>query len=83
MRAEVIAVGIKSSDFSYKSHQMTLKNATDITSEIHKYACRLFDELWDGAPIRHLGLHTSRIRDGVDMRQMDLFDETDYEKLKG
>ena len=46
MRAEVIAVGIKSSDFSYKSHQMTLKNATDITSEIHKYACRLFDELW-------------------------------------
>ena len=82
VRAEVIAVGIKSSDFSYKSHQMTLKNATDITSEIHKYACRLFDELWDGAPIRHLGLHTSRIRDGVDMRQMDLFDETDYEKLK-
>ena len=43
---------------------MTLKNATNITSEIHKYACRLFDELWDGAPIRHLGIHTSRIRDG-------------------
>lgn len=82
VRAEVIAVGIKSADFSYRSHQMTLKNATNITSEIHKYACWLFDELWDGAPIRHLGIHTSRIRDGMDMRQMDLFDDTDYEKLE-
>ena len=82
VRAEVIAVGIKSADFSYRSHQMTLKNATNITSEIHKHACRLFDELWDGAPIRHLGIHTSRIRDGVDMRQLDLFDDTDYEKLE-
>lgn len=61
---------------------MTLKNDTNITSEIHKYACWLFDELWDGAPIRHLGIHTSRIRDGMDMRQMDLFDDTDYEKLE-
>src|SRR5699024_5284575 len=64
------------------SHQMTLRNATDITSEIHKYACRLFEELWDGAPIRHLGIHTSRIRDGADMRQIDMFDDTDYEKLE-
>ncbi len=82
VRAEVIAVGIKSADFSYRSHQMTLKNATNITSEIYKYACRLFNELWDGAPIRHLGIHTSHIRDGVDMRQLDLFDDTDYEKLE-
>ena len=82
VRAEVIAVGIKSADFRYTSHQMTLRNATDITSEIHKYACRLFEELWDGAPIRHLGIHTSRIRDGADMRQIDMFDDTDYEKLE-
>ena len=82
VRAEVIAVGIKSADFRYTSHQMTLRNATDITSEIYKYACRLFEELWDGAPIRHLGIHTSRIRDGADMRQIDMFDDTDYEKLE-
>lgn len=81
VRAEVIAVGIKSCDLNYSSHQMTLGNPTNITSEIHKSACRLFDELWDGAPIRHLGIHTSRIRDGADMRQIDMFDNTDYEKL--
>ena len=81
-KAEVVAVGIKNCELNYTSHQMTLQNATSITSEIHTYACMLFDGLWDGAPIRHLGIHTSRIRDGADMRQMDMFDSTDYEKLE-
>ena len=82
VRAEVIAVGIKSFDLRYASHQMTLQNATNITAEIHRYACRLFDSLWDGTPIRHLGIHTGRIKDGCSLRQMDLFDDTDYEKLE-
>lgn len=82
VRAEVIAVGIKSHDLQYASHQMTLQNATNITIEIHRYACQLFDALWDGAPIRHLGIHTSRIRDGMNMRQIDMFDTMDYEKLE-
>lgn len=82
VRAEVIAVGIKNFELQYASHQMKLYNATNITAEIHKYACRLFDELWDGSPIRHLGIHTSRICDGVDMRQTDMFDPTDYGKLE-
>lgn len=82
VRAEVIAVGIKSHDLSYASHQMTLQNATNITTEIHRCACRLFDELWDGTAIRHLGIHTSRVKDGMDMRQIDMFDTTDYVKLE-
>ena len=82
VRAEVIAVGIKSHDLSYASHQMTLQNATNITMEIHRCACQLFDQLWDGSSIRHLGIHTSRIRDGFNIRQLDMFDTTDYEKLE-
>lgn len=82
VRAEVIAVGIKDCNLQYASHQMTLRNATNITIEIHRYACQLFDDLWNGTPIRHLGIHTSRVRDGMDMRQLDMFDETDYEKLE-
>ena len=82
VRAEVIGVGIKSWDLCYAGHQMTLENATNITAELHRYACQLFDELWNGAPIRHLGIHTSRIRQGFCMRQLDLFDRTDYEKLE-
>lgn len=82
VRAEVIAVGIKSHDLRYASHQMTLRNATNITTEIHKFACQLFDELWDGSAIRHLGIHTSRIKDGINMRQLDMFDDTDYENWR-
>lgn len=82
VKAEVIAVGIKNFDFSYVSHQMTLETATNITNEIHRMACKLFDELWDGSPIRHLGIHTSRIRNGEVLRQMDMFDDTDYDKLE-
>lgn len=80
VRGEVLAVGIRYQDLSYASHQMTLCNATNITMEIHRYACRLFDQLWDGRPIRHLGIHTSRLKDGYSLRQLDIFDCTDYEK---
>lgn len=83
VKAEVIAVGIKNSDFEYASHQRPLFNATNITKEIYGYAAQLFDELWDGKPIRHLGIHTSRIRDGYDMRQINMFDiDIDYKKLE-
>ena len=82
VRAEVIAVGIKTFDLQYASHQMTLNNATNITIEIHRCACQLFDSLWNGKGIRHLGIHTSRIKDHMDMRQLDMFDTTDYEKLE-
>jgi len=82
VKTEVISIGIKTHDFSYAGHQVTLRNATNITIEIHKYACQLFDQLWDGSPIRHLGIHTSRIKDNINMRQIDMFDSIDYEKLE-
>ena len=82
VRAEVITVGIKSFDFQYISHQVTLNNATNITIEIHRCACQLFDALWNGKAIRHMGIHTSRIKDHIDMRQLEMFDDTDYEKLE-
>lgn len=82
VRAEVAAIGIKTHDLKYAGHQMILPNATNITTELHRCTCRLFDELWDGTAIRHLGLHTGRLKDGLDMRQIDMFDDTDYEKLE-
>jgi DNA polymerase-4 len=78
VQIEVIAVGIKAHDFSYQSHQKTLLTATNITAELHRNAVELFHELWDHkTPIRHLGLHTSRVRDGGASRQLSLFDLSD------
>ncbi len=79
---EVVAVGIKSADLTYSSHQRILQTSTNITKEIYEAACGLFEERWDKSAIRHLGIHTSRVKDGDFMRQICLFDEVDYDKLK-
>lgn len=81
VQIEVISVGIRYFDLSYMSHQKKLLISTNITLEIYKIACELFLELWNGNPIRHLGIHTSRVQDVDFTRQMNLFDTTDYEKL--
>jgi DNA polymerase-4 len=79
--ATVIAVSIVYTDFHHESHQMTLFSATNITCEIHRAACRLFDELWDGSPVRNLGIHTSKVVSGTTTRQLNLFDMNQYERL--
>ena len=81
-RIEVVEIGIRFYDLSYISHQRALHSPTNITKEIHDTACRLFDELWDGTPIRHLGIHTSKVSRNSNNRQFLLFDDTDYEKLE-
>ena len=81
VRISVISVGIRASDLSYCSHQKVLTTATNITNEIHKAACELFDELWRGQPIRHLGIHTSKVQEDDCMRQLFFFEDVDYEKL--
>ena len=80
-KAELVSVSIKDSGLHTVSHQTVLPAASDITMEIYTAACRLFDELWDGAPIRHLGIHTGRLGEG-EARQLNIFDGTDYEKLE-
>lgn len=82
VRIEVVSISIRFYDLSYVSHQTVLHTATNITKEIYETACRLFDELWDGTPIRHLGVHTGRVVKGETGRQLSLFDDTDYEKLE-
>lgn len=77
----VVAVGIRYADLSYVSHQKCLPSSTNLTIEIYKHSCELFEALWNGAPVRHLGIHTSRVQDGDFGRQLTLFDTTDYEKL--
>ena len=81
VRVSVISVGIRASDLSYCSHQKVLDVATNITNEIHKAACELFDELWRGQPIRHLGIHTSKVQEDDCMHQLFFFEAVDYEKL--
>ena len=82
MQITVVSVGIRYADLSYYSHQKVLQTATNLTWEIYQAACELFLELWNHGPIRHLGIHTSRVQSDGSFRQTTLFDEIDYEKLE-
>lgn len=79
--ATVVAVGIVNNEFHWESHQMTLFSPSNTTNEIHRAACRLFEELWDGSPIRKLGVHTSKVVHGATVRQLNLFDMNRFEKF--
>jgi DNA polymerase-4 len=77
----VVSVSIVDFQFHHVSHQKTLFTATNITNEIHKAACQLFDALWDGTPIRSLGIHTGKVVKAETSRQINLFDRDRYESF--
>lgn len=82
VKVQVISVSLRFNDLTFVSHQKVLTNGTNITKEIHEVACQLFDELWDGTSIRHLGIHTSRVMSNEEGRQLSMFDTLDYKKLE-
>lgn len=83
MMANVVSVSIVDFEFRHSSHQMTLLSPTHNTNELHKAACSLFDELWDGTPIRNLGIQTGKLVSEDAERQMNLFGfETDEKREK-
>lgn len=83
VKAEVVSVSVRDFEMKTVSHQRVMAAPTNITGEIYDTVCVLFDELWDGMPIRHLGVHTSRVSKEERGRQMSLFDlNTNYEKME-
>lgn len=80
-RVKTVSIGIRFYDLSYLCHQGGLPSATNVTEEIWKEACRLFDEIWDGLPIRHLGIHTSKVSSMEEGRQLSIFDPN-YERTE-
>ena len=72
--ASMISTEIKYNTFKKVSHQTTLFTPTNQTDLIYKTACALFDEIWDGTPVRLLGIRSSKLVSCVEPVQMSLFD---------
>jgi len=72
--ARLVSVSYKTDTFITFGHQRKFEVPTDHTLEIYHYARALFDELWDGTPIRHLGVRVSEFCEN-DFVQMHFFDE--------
>lgn len=69
-----IAVEVKYADFTKCSHQAPFLTPTNSTARIYELSCQLFDELWNGSPIRLLGIRASKLQDVGEPVQMSLFD---------
>lgn len=72
--AEMISVEIKYNNFKKVSHQTTLQTPVSGSDTIYKISCALLKELWDGTPIRLLGIRSSKLVSSAEPIQMSLFD---------
>lgn len=75
----VVSVSIRSNDLTFYSRQRKLQVATDSTRKIFEIVCFLFDGVWNGKPIRHLGVHVTEFCSN-DFFQYSMLDTFNYEK---
>lgn len=71
--ANNLCVEIKYSTFDKYTRQMPLTAPTQSGKELYRYACLLFDALWNGNPIRLLGVRAGKLTDVGEPFQMDIF----------
>lgn len=76
---QLVYVYYKNNLFMGKARQRKLKYKTDCTDHINKEACALFDEIWDGSPVRQLGISVSHLS-SVYIDQVSFFDERNIER---
>lgn len=74
VKAKMVSVEIKYHTFQTVSHQKQLLKATNTDKMLYETACELFRELWNGEPIRLLGIRTSKLVDEAEPVQMSIFD---------
>lgn len=71
--ANNLCVEIKYASFDKYTQQMPLTAPTQEGKELYRYACVLFDALWNGNPIRLLGVRSGKLTNAGEPFQMDLF----------
>lgn len=81
VKCNVVAVSLTSSEFVYRTHQRKLLSPTDSTYEIYHVTKQLFDEMWDGLPIRKLNVRASELVNNL-VTQLTLFDKKNKLKLE-
>lgn len=81
VKISTVTVSVRTSDLVFYNHQMQLPNPTDITAELYEASCKCLEEMWDGEPLRQLGVRTTKVEEDT-TRQLSLFGDVDYEKHK-
>lgn len=79
LSSRLISISITTSSFNYTSHQRKIDAPTNSTNQIYNICKQLFNELWQGEPIRKIGISVSDLICN-DYIQMTLFDPYAVEK---
>lgn len=70
-----VTVEIKYSDFKSFSHQMGVDTPIETAKALHDVSMTLFDHLWNGEPIRLLGVRATKLVKPDEPYQLSLFSE--------
>lgn len=79
MQTSLIYVGIKNGDFAYRSHQRKIYTPTNVTIEIYEIAKEIFDEIWDGIPLRQFTVRLCDIS-SAQFSQLSIFNKKNHDK---
>lgn len=75
----LVSVHFRTNEFYTSGRQRKICYYTDSTKKIASMAYELFDELWKGEPLRHMGVRVSELCSN-DFCQVTLFEEKDNAK---
>lgn len=70
----MLSVEIKYYNFEMTSHQRQMGKATNSDTDLYREAVSLFRELWDGRPVRLLGIRSSKLVGEDEPEQLSIFD---------
>jgi len=79
--ARLIGLTVRSSDLSWNQHQSMLDAPISTTQQIYDESKRLFAALWDGEPVRQLGIRLSELCTGIN-QQTSIFEDLEGEKQR-
>lgn len=79
--AWVVTVHAKDTKLKVRSHQRKLLSPIDNTTALYQTAVELFEQLWNGYPLRHLGIRVTDLVDN-DKFAMDLFTMARIDKTR-
>lgn len=74
VRAMLVTVEIKYASFRSYSRQQGLPSPVETTKALHEASISLFKDLWNGEPIRLLGVRATKLVGPDDPVQMSIFD---------
>ncbi len=73
-KAGLVCMEVKYNTFRSVSHQAPSDPPTASTDQIYRLSCTLFEDLWDGTPIRLMGVRAGHLSPADEPVQLGLFD---------